>query len=91
MILFSIYVIDVICIIFFGMMFNRIMEINDCLNINDIFYLNWKVILNGKEVLVMLVLKKVLCIWSIRNMKIFIDLYKFVRIVIYYCCIIKNC
>lgn len=40
MILLSIHATDAICTIFFGMMFNRTMEINDCSNINDTFYLN---------------------------------------------------
>ena len=37
MILLSIHATDAICTIFFGMMFSRTIESNDCSNINDTF------------------------------------------------------
>lgn len=40
MILLSIHSTDAICTIFFGMVFNRTMESNDCSNINDTFDFN---------------------------------------------------
>lgn len=63
MILLSIHSTDAICTIFFGMVFNRTMESNDCSNINGTFDFNWKATLSTKEVPVISVLKKVLYIY----------------------------
>lgn len=59
MILLSIHATDAICTIFFGMMFSRTMESNDCSNINDTFDFSWKATQNIKEVPLISILKKI--------------------------------
>lgn len=68
-ILLSIHATDAICTMFFEMTFNRTIESNDCSNINDTFDFNWKATLNTKEVTIMSVLKKFLCIWNCKSWK----------------------
>lgn len=77
MILLSIHATDAICTIFFGMMFSRTMESNDCSNTNDTFDFSWKATQNIKEVPLISVLKKII---SFKESKVWRHWLTYVRL-----------